>query len=85
MEILDIEKGYELELGGEATSVFATLCNASRQTKQKNAQITLVLPDDWAAEIMQHSLSGRNARFKRAEHNYLLLRVPLTNGQEGEK
>lgn len=84
MDILEIEKGYTLENGAEATSVFATAGNVSRKTKTKHAQITLAIPDDWADEIMQHSLSGRNARFKRAEHNYLLLRVPLTNGQEGE-
>jgi len=42
-----------------------------------NAQITLALPDDWADEIMQHAMSGANARAKKAEHNYLLLRVPL--------
>lgn len=85
MEILEIEKGYKLENGAEATSVFATVGKLSRITKRKPAQITLAIPDDWAGEMMQHSLSVRNTRFKKSEHNYLLIRIPITEQDKEQK
>lgn len=55
----------------EAVSVFQLASNYKRG-KKKMGTVTVQLPDDWILEMMQH-VGG----FGKAEHNYLLVRVPI--------